>query len=79
MNRLFIFGCIYPDEPARPQLPDNYRVKLEITVEGRNVTQQAEEVVDNAGNRAVLNVMNQGQQQSLIYSYMTSEVFYVTG
>ena len=48
-------------------------------MEGRNYTEQAEEIVDNAGNRAVLTTLSQGSQTTAIFSYATQEIFYITG
>ena len=48
-------------------------------MEGRNYTEQAEEIVDNAGNRAVLTTLSQGSQTTAIFNYATQEIFYITG
>lgn len=79
-----VSSCLYPptqttNEPDRPSLPNSYRVRVEVSVAGCNLTLQSEEVVDNAGNRAVLITMDRGQQLKLIYNYDLQQVFYVTG
>ena len=48
-------------------------------MEGRNYTEQAEEIVDGDGNRAVLTVLSHGRETTVIFSYDTQEILYITG
>lgn len=64
--------------PKLPQIPSVFQTRIELNIVDKNTTVDVVEYFDYDGNRVRIDTLKDAIQGSVIYSFDTAEIFYVT-
>ncbi|XP_061182284.1 uncharacterized protein LOC133190610 [Saccostrea echinata] len=65
-------------QPELPQIPSLFQTRIELNIVDKNTTVDIVEYFDYEGNRVRIDTLKNAVQGSIIYSFDTDEIFYVT-
>uniref|UniRef100_K1QRX2 Uncharacterized protein n=1 Tax=Magallana gigas TaxID=29159 RepID=K1QRX2_MAGGI len=64
--------------PKLPQIPSVFQTRIELNIVDKNTTVDVLQYFDYDGNRVRIDTLKDAIQGSIIYSFDTAEIFYVT-
>lgn len=75
---IFIITASPQASPKLPQIPSQFQTRIELNIVDKNTTVDVLQYFDYDGNRVRIDTLKSAVQGSIIYSFDTDEIFYVT-